>query len=255
VLLIVLRGSRSELAETGRPGAGAAVTRPRAARRPATPGAKGAHNRRARRRPRAPHVRSRRAPLLLLALAYVVVAVSGVARSIVAVGDWAGLLTPYGGHHRQGVVLILLGALGAATARRLIPKLETGGSGPFWTLVLLELALMGIASGLAAALSRTLRPPDSRWRPCAPGRDPHRLAAELTRSAGSPRGTSTSSGRSRPRSASCSTSGCCGCAGAATPGRSTARSSGSWDVGACVGHRGAINAYQETCSACTCSGT
>jgi putative copper resistance protein D len=41
---------------------------------------------------------------------------------------------------------------------RLIPKLETGGSGPFWTLVLLELALMGIASGLAAALSRTPPP-------------------------------------------------------------------------------------------------
>lgn len=150
VLLIVLRGSRSELSDP-------AVAAP-AADAPASqtpkPGKKG----------KAPRggltfaaVVRRYSSLALVA--YVVVAVSGVARSIVAVGDWAGMLTPYGGLIvAKAVVLILLGALGARYRTRLIPKLETKGSGPFWTLVLLELALMGIASGLAAALSRTPPP-------------------------------------------------------------------------------------------------
>ncbi len=150
VLLIVLRGSRSELSD---PAVAAPAADAPAAQTP-KPGRKG----------KAPRggltfaaVVRRYSSLALVA--YIVVAVSGVARSIVAVGDWAGMLTPYGGLIvAKAVVLILLGALGARYRTRLIPKLETNGSGPFWTLVLLELALMGIASGLAAALSRTPPP-------------------------------------------------------------------------------------------------
>ncbi len=150
VLLIVLRGSRSELSD---PAVAAPAADAPAAQTP-KPGKKG----------KAPRggltfaaVVRRYSSLALVA--YIVVAVSGVARSIVAVGDWAGMLTPYGGLIvAKAVVLILLGALGARYRTRLIPKLETKGSGPFWTLVLLELALMGIASGLAAALSRTPPP-------------------------------------------------------------------------------------------------
>ncbi len=150
VLLIVLRGSRSELSD---PAVAAPAADAPAAQTP-KPGKKG----------KAPRggltfaaVVRRYSSLALVA--YIVVAVSGVARSIVAVGDWAGMLTPYGGLIvAKAVVLILLGALGARYRTHLIPKLETKGSGPFWTLVLLELALMGIASGLAAALSRTPPP-------------------------------------------------------------------------------------------------
>ncbi|OZB87613.1 MAG: copper transporter, partial [Microbacterium sp. 14-71-5] len=155
VLLIVLRGSRSELADTGRAGAGtvgakaAASTAKRAKTAQGPKKAKGTVG--------FADVVRRYSSLALAA--YIVVAVSGVARSIVAVGDWAGMLTPYGGLIiAKAVVLILLGALGARYRTRLIPKLDAGGSGPFWTLVLLELALMGIASGLAAALSRTAPP-------------------------------------------------------------------------------------------------
>ncbi|MFD6700294.1 MULTISPECIES: cytochrome c oxidase assembly protein [unclassified Microbacterium] len=164
VLLIVLRGSRSELAETARPGASTAVAKNAAksgAKTAVTPGAKGAHKSAGAKKAKGALTFAavvRRYSSLALA-AYVVVAVSGVARSIVAVGDWAGLLTPYGGLIvAKAIVLILLGALGARYRTRLIPKLEAGGSGPFWTLVLLELALMGIASGLATALSRTAPP-------------------------------------------------------------------------------------------------
>ncbi|MFJ4167711.1 cytochrome c oxidase assembly protein [Microbacterium sp. NPDC089698] len=161
VLLIVLRGSRSELADPGRARTAANTVKA------ADPAAKQPKSSKPAKSPKPAKKTKgaigfadvvRRYSSLALA-AYVVVAVSGIARSIVAVGDWAGMLTPYGGLIiAKAVVLILLGALGARYRTRLIPKLETGGSGPFWTLVLLELALMGIASGLAAALSRTAPP-------------------------------------------------------------------------------------------------
>jgi len=155
VLLIVLRGSRSELADTGRAGAGTVGAKATAS---TAKGAKTAQGSKKAKGTAGFADVVRRYSSLALA-AYIVVAVSGVARSIVAVGDWAGMLTPYGGLIvAKAVVLILLGALGARYRTRLIPKLDAGGSGPFWTLVLLELALMGIASGLAAALSRTAPP-------------------------------------------------------------------------------------------------
>ncbi|MGN8027372.1 cytochrome c oxidase assembly protein [Microbacterium sp. 22242] len=157
LLLIVLRGSSTELA-----GGGAEA---RTSKRPKKGEA---------RRAVAFTALVRRYSSLAL-MAYVVVAVSGVARSIVAVGDWAGMLTPYGGIIvAKAVVLILLGALGARYRTRLIPRLDVGdsggtsasrapggsnrGAGAFWLLVLLELGLMGIASGLAVALARTPPP-------------------------------------------------------------------------------------------------
>ncbi|SDL72873.1 bifunctional copper resistance protein CopD/cytochrome c oxidase assembly protein [Microbacterium azadirachtae] len=158
LLLIVLRGSRSELSGAPKGGKSEADRGSASAERsPKT--AKGAKGRASAPRRGVTFAAVVRRYSSLALVAYVVVAVSGVARSIVAVGDWAGMLTPYGGLIvAKAVVLILLGALGARYRTRLIPKLETSGSGPFWTLVLLELALMGIASGLAAALSRTPPP-------------------------------------------------------------------------------------------------
>lgn len=113
-------------------------------------------------------------PLLIsryssLALAaYVVVAISGIARTVVAVGSWQELLSPYGliviG---KAILLIALGLFGALYRRRLIPHFSAADSGAnsrakekrsFWTLILGELALMGLASGAAAALARTPPP-------------------------------------------------------------------------------------------------
>ncbi|WP_345184436.1 cytochrome c oxidase assembly protein [Microbacterium panaciterrae] len=151
LLLIVLRGSRTEIGSGVMAKTVAAKTASKTKKRGPKTGLTYA-------------AIVRRYSAIALA-AYIVVAISGVARSIIAVGDWAGLLTPYGGIIvAKAIVLILLGALGASYRTRLIPKIDAsapgsrGGSGPFWTLVLLELGLMGIASGLAVALARTPPP-------------------------------------------------------------------------------------------------
>ncbi|MBS1674029.1 MAG: bifunctional copper resistance protein CopD/cytochrome c oxidase assembly protein [Actinobacteria bacterium] len=158
LLLIVLRGSRSELNGTGaKNGTGtknSTGTKTSAGTKAGSKAKKSAKGL----RPVAFANLVRRYSSLAL-VAFIVVAISGIARAIVSVGDWAGLLSPYGGIVlAKAVALVLLGTLGARYRTRLIPKLEKDGSGAFWTLVLLELALMGIASGLAAALSRTPPP-------------------------------------------------------------------------------------------------
>ena len=92
--------------------------------------------------------------------AFAVVAVSGIARGAVALGDWSALWSPYGGIlFAKAVLLAGLGLFGAWYRMRLIPHLD----GPrairsFWTLVVGELVLMGLASGAAAALARTPPP-------------------------------------------------------------------------------------------------
>jgi len=92
--------------------------------------------------------------------AFVVVAVSGVARSVVAIGDWGALWTPYGGIVLAKIVLLgAMGLLGAWYRARLIPRLDgERAAGWFWLLVLCEMALMGLAAGAAAALARTPPP-------------------------------------------------------------------------------------------------
>ena len=92
--------------------------------------------------------------------AFVVVAASGIARSVVALGDWTQLWTPYGLILLAKVVLLGgMGLLGAWYRVRLIPKLAGARAARwFWTLVVCEIALMGMASGAAAALARTPPP-------------------------------------------------------------------------------------------------
>lgn len=93
--------------------------------------------------------------------AFAVVAVSGVTRSIVAVGSWDALwTTPYGAIVLAKVALLVgMGLLGAWYRTRLIPKLSgERATRWFWMLVLGEVALMGLASGAAAALARTPPP-------------------------------------------------------------------------------------------------
>ncbi|MDN3445418.1 cytochrome c oxidase assembly protein [Microbacterium sp. APC 3901] len=92
--------------------------------------------------------------------AFAVVAISGLARSIVSFGDISQLWTPYGTILLAKVVLLVgMGLLGAWYRLRLIPRLEGAGAARwFWMLVLCEVALMGLASGAAAALARTPPP-------------------------------------------------------------------------------------------------
>ncbi|MEV7632674.1 cytochrome c oxidase assembly protein [Microbacterium sp. NPDC089318] len=92
--------------------------------------------------------------------AFAVVAFSGIARTVVALGEWSELLSPYGliviG---KAVALVGLGLFGAWYRRRLIVHLDgERQKRSFWPLILGELALMGIASGAAAALARTPPP-------------------------------------------------------------------------------------------------
>ena len=92
--------------------------------------------------------------------AFAVVAISGLARSVVSFGDISQLWTPYGTILLAKVVLLVgMGTLGAWYRTRLIPRLEDDGAARwFWMLVLCEVALMGVASGAAAALARTPPP-------------------------------------------------------------------------------------------------
>jgi len=98
----------------------------------------------------------------LALVAFIVVGISGLVRSLVAIGAWEGLLTGYGAILLvKTVLLVSLGAFGAWYRLRLIPKIGLGGEKEgkrFWMLVLAELALMGAASGAAAALARTPPP-------------------------------------------------------------------------------------------------
>lgn len=97
----------------------------------------------------------------LALIAFIVVAVSGYARALTALGRWEDLATPYGILLLTKIgALVALGVLGAAYRRRLIAK-AGNGRGIFWIFVCVELAFMGVASGAAAALARTAAPADT----------------------------------------------------------------------------------------------
>ncbi len=96
----------------------------------------------------------------LAIVAYVVIAVTGVARSAVTLDDWGELLSGYGGILlAKATILLVLGVVGAWYRMRLIPRIAgAAASAWFWRLALAELALMGLAAGAAAALARTPTP-------------------------------------------------------------------------------------------------
>jgi putative copper resistance protein D len=113
-------------------------------------------------------------------ISFIVVAVSGYASAALRIGDWPQLATPYGALVIAKVgALVALGVFGALQRRVLIqrmsraaasaeasaspdgvahPRAATDRRGAFWLLVVIELAFMGIASGVAAALARTATP-------------------------------------------------------------------------------------------------
>ncbi|MCU1508740.1 MAG: copper transporter [Glaciihabitans sp.] len=95
-------------------------------------------------------------------IAFIVVAASGYVNAQIRVETLANLLTPYG-------ILVLvktftlcaLGIFGVVQRRFLIARMQAKPKHTpryFWALVAAELAFMGIASGVAAALARTADP-------------------------------------------------------------------------------------------------
>ena len=95
-------------------------------------------------------------------VSFVVVAVSGITNAWLRVGDAEGLFTPYGALVLGKVLsLSLLAVFGAFYRRRLIHRVITSDAmwrGVTLRIVAAELALMGVASGLASALARTQTP-------------------------------------------------------------------------------------------------
>ncbi len=93
--------------------------------------------------------------------AFMLVAVSGTVRAAIGLQDWTALLSPYGTILAVKVLaLIALGFLGAWYRARLIGTMRDSDriGRSFWMLVFFELAVMGLASGAAAALARTPPP-------------------------------------------------------------------------------------------------
>ncbi len=95
----------------------------------------------------------------LAIICFVCVAASGIVNASLRVPDLASLLKPYG-------ILVLvkvfalgaLGIFGLIQRRFLVQRMqrsENGGRGYFWWLIAAELAFMGLASGVAAALAKT----------------------------------------------------------------------------------------------------
>lgn len=94
-------------------------------------------------------------------VSFVVVAASGVTNAWLRVGGSAELLSPYGGLVLAKVAaLVVLGLFGVVYRRKLLVKLGSGAKpgGVTNRVIAAELALMGVATGLAAALARTQTP-------------------------------------------------------------------------------------------------
>ena len=94
---------------------------------------------------------------------FVLVAVSGVASAQIRVGAFSNLFTAYGVLVLvKTAAIVALGVLGVVQRRRAIRSLTEAPARrrPFWTLIVVELAVMGVASGFAAALGRTATPVD-----------------------------------------------------------------------------------------------
>jgi cytochrome c oxidase assembly factor CtaG/putative copper export protein len=96
----------------------------------------------------------------LAIVSFVVVVVSGVANAAVRLGSWGALATGYGQLVLVKVAaMVALGALGWWQRGSAVRRLAGGASTRvFWVFITVELAIMGIASGVAAGLARTPTP-------------------------------------------------------------------------------------------------
>lgn len=112
-------------------------------------------------RPRLAIITGRYSSLALLA--FVAVTASGVVSAALRIGDLGTLFSTGYGLLVIGktLALVALGVFGALQRQWLIPRIARPGSAggrAFWWLVSAELAVMGVASGLAGALGRSQTP-------------------------------------------------------------------------------------------------
>ena len=91
---------------------------------------------------------------------FVVVAVSGYVSAEIRIGSLDRLASPYGTLVLAKVgALIALGVIGALHRRFILHRMDDGAARRwFWQLALAEMAFMGLASGVAAALARSASP-------------------------------------------------------------------------------------------------
>ena len=95
----------------------------------------------------------------LALISFIAVASSGVISAWLRLGSLANLATPYGILVvAKTLILIALGILGAWQRTRALDRLTAQRRGGFAWLVAVELALLGAATGLGQALSRTAPP-------------------------------------------------------------------------------------------------
>ena len=96
-------------------------------------------------------------------IAFVVVAVSGTVSAALLLGTAANLLSPYGVLILVKVVALVALGVGAVLARRsIIGRLPSANPRRlFWILATAELAVMGIAEGVASALAVSAPPVDA----------------------------------------------------------------------------------------------
>jgi cytochrome c oxidase assembly factor CtaG/putative copper export protein len=91
--------------------------------------------------------------------AFAAVALSGVINVWPRLGGWSGLNTDYGLLVIGKIAaLVLLGGAGYWHRVQTLPEIQAGRRSAFAQLAVVELAVMGVAFGLAAALSRTPPP-------------------------------------------------------------------------------------------------
>lgn len=94
-------------------------------------------------------------------VSFVVVAASGVANAWIRVGSLEGMVSSYGALvAAKSVSLVVLASFGVAYRRKLLGRLVKGSqpSRIVATVIAGEIAVMGVATGLAAALARTQTP-------------------------------------------------------------------------------------------------
>jgi len=95
----------------------------------------------------------------LALVAFIVVAATGVVSAWLRLGSLDNLATPYGALVvGKTLALIALGVIGFWQRMRALDRVQRQARGAFTGLVIIELAVMGAAMGLAQALSRTAPP-------------------------------------------------------------------------------------------------
>lgn len=106
-------------------------------------------------------ITARYSTLALVSL--IVVVASGIVNAMIRVGSWSQLATPYGALVILKVTaLVVLVIFGAVQRLVLMRRMAAGKAKAFALFATIELIIMGVASGLAAALARTPSPiPDT----------------------------------------------------------------------------------------------